>query len=520
MYLSRMRARLQCAGASRSPCAARLDAGAVGALLRVEQALVVLARELAVDRQPHRRAVVAPAGQADRELDARVAARHRLDVARVLLGREHLLEQAGQLHFAEDAARLHVGQHALERADVAGQRSASRPGRWCTCSSRSATCLKLSPRRCSSVACSFSSTVARICSSFFSLPSCSAASRCSTAVRTSRRRRSLPSASGAAARPACRRALTRVLASRADATALRSTAASRRAGCGSESICSFCVRATSPPCVSSVCWNASAQVSSCAQAARCAAPRRAARARAARRCARCRQPRARSARAQQQPEQQQQVERQQRRREPFGHASLHRLSVALERRQHLPGSAASAASRAGRARRSGCRPPGWPSRAASRRWRWRCAASARRSARSAGRDAPSARLRTRRARRRAMRRSRSAAASAASSTTPPRAMLVSVAVGFISASSAAPISVVRLPASTARTMHEVVGLAQQLVLVDPARAQRRLDRPASAASGCDRSPACRSRARRAARSPGRCGPCRGCRASRRARRCR
>ena len=39
----------------------------------------------------------------------------------------------------------------------------------CTCSSRSATCLKLSPRRCSSVACSFSSTVARICSSFFSL---------------------------------------------------------------------------------------------------------------------------------------------------------------------------------------------------------------------------------------------------------------------------------------------------------------------------------------------------------------
>ena len=38
-----------------------------------------------------------------------------------------------------------------------------------------------------------------------------------------------------------------------------------------------------------------------------------------------------------------------------------------------------------------------------------------------------------------MRRSRSAA-SAASSTTPPRAMLVSVAVGFISASSAAPMA--------------------------------------------------------------------------------
>ena len=36
-----------------------LDAGRVGALLRLEQPLVVLARELAVDRQPQRLAVVA-----------------------------------------------------------------------------------------------------------------------------------------------------------------------------------------------------------------------------------------------------------------------------------------------------------------------------------------------------------------------------------------------------------------------------------------------------------------------------
>ena len=50
---------------------------------------------------------------------------------------------------------------------------------------------------------------------------------------------------------------------------------------------------------------------------------------------------------------------------------------------------------------------------------------------SAGRGAPSARLRTRRARPPRCALSRSAAASAASSTTPPRAMLVSVAVGFI-----------------------------------------------------------------------------------------
>ena len=94
----------------------------------------------------------------------------------------------------------------------------------------------------------------------------------------------------------------------------------------------------------------------------------------------------------------------------------------------------------GRARRSGCRPPARPSRAASAGWRWRCAASARRWAPRAGRDAPPARPRRRRARRRRCVPSRSAAASAASSTMPPRAMLASVAVGFISASSAAPTS--------------------------------------------------------------------------------
>jgi hypothetical protein len=50
----------------------------------------------------------------------------------------------------------------------------------------------------------------------------------------------------------------------------------------------------------------------------------------------------------------------------------------------------------------------------------------------------------------ASRPSRSAAASASSSTTPPRAMLTSTAVGFIRASSAAPIRCcVSLPPGTA-----------------------------------------------------------------------
>ena len=85
---------LERAAASRSPWPPASIAAGVGALLRVEQALVVLARELGIDRQPQRRAVAgARARQAHRELDPLVAARHGGDVGRVLLGREHLLEQ-------------------------------------------------------------------------------------------------------------------------------------------------------------------------------------------------------------------------------------------------------------------------------------------------------------------------------------------------------------------------------------------------------------------------------------------
>ena len=117
----------------------------------------------------------------------------------------------------------------------------------CTCSSRSATCLKLSPSRCSSVACSFSSTVARICSSFFSLPSCSAVSRVSTACRTSARRRSLASDSSRSCSAEHRRS-ERAAARPRVCCCVRAPSWRRN-----ESICSFCVRATSPLCVSSTC---------------------------------------------------------------------------------------------------------------------------------------------------------------------------------------------------------------------------------------------------------------------------
>ena len=46
-----------------------LDGDHVGALLRLDELLVILDRELGVDRQPHRLAILA-ARQADGELDA------------------------------------------------------------------------------------------------------------------------------------------------------------------------------------------------------------------------------------------------------------------------------------------------------------------------------------------------------------------------------------------------------------------------------------------------------------------
>ena len=96
--------------------------GGVGAVLRVEQALVVVARELGIDRQPDRRAVVAAARKPDREVHPLVAARLGFDLLGVLLGRQHLLEQGLELHFAEHAARLDVGQHALQVAHALRQR--------------------------------------------------------------------------------------------------------------------------------------------------------------------------------------------------------------------------------------------------------------------------------------------------------------------------------------------------------------------------------------------------------------
>ena len=135
---------------------------------------------------------------------------------------------------------------------------------------------KLSPRRCSSVACSFSSTVARICSSFFSLSAWIAPSLRLDRRRTSPMRWSLAATARAAARQRvgealqraacarrCARASVERLARAAPARPAQRRWRSESARCcwvaaswrRKLSICSFCVRATSPCCASSVCWN-------------------------------------------------------------------------------------------------------------------------------------------------------------------------------------------------------------------------------------------------------------------------
>ena len=94
----------------------------VGALLRIEQALVVLVRKLGVDRQPQRIAFCSAAGQPDCEVHRVTAAWPRCNLCSVLVDGEHLLQQGPELRLAEDAARLHVSEQVLEVAHALRQR--------------------------------------------------------------------------------------------------------------------------------------------------------------------------------------------------------------------------------------------------------------------------------------------------------------------------------------------------------------------------------------------------------------
>ena len=97
-----------------------LDQLDIAFVLREQEALIIFRRKLGVDRQPDGGAIFI-AGQFDGEIDVLTAFFPGAHVPRELIGRQHLLEQIAELHFAPAAARLYVRKHFLQPADVAGQ---------------------------------------------------------------------------------------------------------------------------------------------------------------------------------------------------------------------------------------------------------------------------------------------------------------------------------------------------------------------------------------------------------------
>ena len=80
----------------------------------------MLHRVLGINGQPHRVLVIA-ARQAYGKFDQFIAARYGFDVACVLLGRKHVVDNGAQLHLAPGATRFHIRHHTLQVAYAAGQ---------------------------------------------------------------------------------------------------------------------------------------------------------------------------------------------------------------------------------------------------------------------------------------------------------------------------------------------------------------------------------------------------------------
>ena len=87
----------------------------------IQQVLVVLQGELAVNGQPHRAVLVLP-WHPNREFHPLRRPRPGRDVFLVLIGRQQLLKDVAQLILAQDAFGLDVEQHLLQVSHPAGQR--------------------------------------------------------------------------------------------------------------------------------------------------------------------------------------------------------------------------------------------------------------------------------------------------------------------------------------------------------------------------------------------------------------
>ena len=163
-----------------------LDTGAVGRFLGFDKTLVVVARKLAIDRQPERRAVVAAAGQPDRELGrGRRSPRTVSTLVAYCSSVSACSSKAASCTSPNMPRVLTLLSTRLSGSDVVRPASSSR-----RCRDAPAPAARRPGGSCRRAAarawpCSFSSTVARICSSFFSLSSWIAPSLVSTETRTS-----------------------------------------------------------------------------------------------------------------------------------------------------------------------------------------------------------------------------------------------------------------------------------------------------------------------------------------------
>ena len=101
--------------------ARRFSAKHIGPALGIQQPLIVFVRELGIDWQPQRLALLRFARKLDGKVDHILAARPSRHLRRVLVDHKHLLQQPGQLGFAENTTGFNVGQQVLEIANASSQ---------------------------------------------------------------------------------------------------------------------------------------------------------------------------------------------------------------------------------------------------------------------------------------------------------------------------------------------------------------------------------------------------------------
>jgi DHA1 family purine base/nucleoside efflux pump-like MFS transporter len=91
----------------------------IPALACIDQALIILDRELGIERQPNR--IFAITRQTDSIFDALVAARSDFDIPAILVRCHHFFEQIAETHLGPCAPGFYIGQQSLQISDPGGE---------------------------------------------------------------------------------------------------------------------------------------------------------------------------------------------------------------------------------------------------------------------------------------------------------------------------------------------------------------------------------------------------------------